>query len=372
MKQVAVNIVSFDIPFPANYGGTIDIFYKLKALHKQGVKIYLHCFQYNKNPQQELEQYCHRVYYYKRQESVGAILSKLPYIVRSRNHRELLHNLLQNSHPILFEGLHSCFFLDHPKLRTRKKIVRTHNIEHHYYKGLYKASRLHPKKLYYALEAWKLKHFEKKLRTANQLLCISPEDTRYFTKKYGKACFMPAFHPFDEIISVPGAGDYLLYHGNLAVEENEKAVLYLLEHIIPRSSAHFIIAGKNPSEKLISRATRLKNVKLIINPPNKKMEELVLNAGICILPTFQSTGMKLKLLYSLFAGRHVIATPKMVKNTGLEPLCHIAETPEEILWCINRLKGLNFTEKMRAQREKMLHRFSNHFNVLNLINILKD
>ena len=36
-----LNIVSFNIPYPANYGGVIDVYYKLEALHACGVKLIL-------------------------------------------------------------------------------------------------------------------------------------------------------------------------------------------------------------------------------------------------------------------------------------------------------------------------------------------
>ena len=41
-----INIVAFNIPWPANYGGVIDVYYKMLALHRCGVKIFLHCFEY--------------------------------------------------------------------------------------------------------------------------------------------------------------------------------------------------------------------------------------------------------------------------------------------------------------------------------------
>ena len=46
MPDKHLHIVSFDIPYPPNYGGVIDVYYKLKALHRKGVKIILHCFEY--------------------------------------------------------------------------------------------------------------------------------------------------------------------------------------------------------------------------------------------------------------------------------------------------------------------------------------
>ena len=63
---MTLHIVSFDIPYPANYGGVIVIFNQIKALHALGVKVILHCFQYgDRTPQPELAQYCQEVYYYK-------------------------------------------------------------------------------------------------------------------------------------------------------------------------------------------------------------------------------------------------------------------------------------------------------------------
>lgn len=50
-----LNIIAFNIPWPANYGGIIDVYYKIKALHQCGVKIILHCFEYERAHSPELE-----------------------------------------------------------------------------------------------------------------------------------------------------------------------------------------------------------------------------------------------------------------------------------------------------------------------------
>ena len=84
-----LHIVSFDIPFPADYGGVIDVFYKIKALHELGVVITLHCFEYGeRQPQKELENYCKNVFYYKRTRSILDLLSSQPFIVKSRENKE--------------------------------------------------------------------------------------------------------------------------------------------------------------------------------------------------------------------------------------------------------------------------------------------
>ena len=66
MQNKALHIISFDNPFPPKYGGVIDVFYKIKALHSLGVKIYLHCFV-DEIPMvdSDLKIFVEKVYYYK-------------------------------------------------------------------------------------------------------------------------------------------------------------------------------------------------------------------------------------------------------------------------------------------------------------------
>src|SRR5271157_1573882 len=133
-----VDIVAFDIPYPPNYGGVIDVFFKIKAFKTAGVKVNLHCFEYGRKQSQELDSICEKVFYYKRDISKTNLFRRWPYIVVTRSSGELINNLLKTHNPILFEGLHSCYYLDDKRLKKRRKIVRTHNIEHDYYQNLAK------------------------------------------------------------------------------------------------------------------------------------------------------------------------------------------------------------------------------------------
>src|SRR5690606_3785580 len=133
-----LHIISFDVPYPANYGGVIDVFFKVKALVSLGVKVHLHCFEYGRKPSAELEELCEEVYYYHRKTTRGYLFRRRPFIVVTRSSEELMQRLLKDDHPILFEGLHTCFYLADERLVDRFKIVRTHNIEHDYYRNLAK------------------------------------------------------------------------------------------------------------------------------------------------------------------------------------------------------------------------------------------
>ncbi|MBK7131217.1 MAG: hypothetical protein IPH66_17930 [Crocinitomicaceae bacterium] len=139
-----LHIIAFDVPWPPNYGGIVDVFYKLKSLHDAGVKIIYHCFYYSghNKPTDELNQYCEKLYYYHRPKNIFKLLfSVKPYVVSSRSSKKLLDNLCRDDAPILFDGLQTCAFLNHPALQNRKKYVRANNIEHTYYRELAEVER---------------------------------------------------------------------------------------------------------------------------------------------------------------------------------------------------------------------------------------
>lgn len=366
----ALHIVSFDIPYFPDYGGIIDVFYKIKELKKAGVDIYLHCFQYNnKESRDELEKLCEKVFYYKRHTGIKLIFSSLPYIVKSRQNKQLLHNLLADNYPILFEGLHTTAFLRHKQLTDRIKIVRTHNIEHQYYYHLSSAERNPIKKLYFRIEAVKLKYYEPILKKAGAVAAISKPDWKYF-KKYGKAYHVPAFHPVSKTTATPGRGIHILYHGNLQIAENNKAVTMLITSVFSQINHQVIIAGKNPSGKLQRMVADYRNIKLIANPKDETMNRLIADSHIITLFTFQDTGIKLKLLSSLYAGKFCIVNSLMVNNTGLEDLCIVRNKAEDIIEAINRYFTTDFTTQMIEDRRKILSaNFSNQQNVKTLLTL---
>ena len=372
MQKLTVNIVAFDIPYPAIYGGTIDIFYKLRTLKKTGVNIILHCFEYNKPKQQELEKYCKQVFYYPRKKGLRYIFSKLPYIVITRSNRDLIENLKANNNPILFEGLHSCFFLNSEKLKNRRKIVRMHNIEHDYYRGLQKASKSFLNKFYYFLESYKLKRFESVLKTADAIICISNGDQKYFAEKYKNVHYIPAFHPFKEVVARLGKGNYFLYHGNLSVEENIVAANFLLDHVFNKTEEKLVIAGKNPGNTLAKKIKKNHHAELVANPSIQRMDELLKKAQGCVLPTFQGTGLKLKLLVSLYSSRFVIANNLMVENTSLENMCELVDSPEEFIETINKIAKQEFNQEQLDERTEKLRLFNNERNGARLIQIISS
>jgi hypothetical protein len=355
-----VHLVAFNVPFPANYGGVIDVFYKVKALKEIGVKVHLHCFLYGRIEAIELEKICEKVFYYKRNTSIFQQLSILPYIVKSRKNALLLKNLMENDYPIIFEGLHCCGFMNSSELTKRLKIVRMHNIEWQYYEHLVSQASNIINKLFFQLESWRLKAFEKKLK-ADYLLTISPNDTSYFKKRYANipSVYVPAFHGNTAINSKIGTGVYFLFHGDLSVTDNEKAALYLIEEVFNDLEIKLIIAGLNPTERLLAKASE--KVEIQANLSTLEMQNLIVNAQANVLISYHSAGMKLKLLNALYNGRFCIVNTEMIKGLDLGKLVLVGDNSTDLKGIIKEINTVSFSDNEIEIRKKLLQNELNDF-----------
>lgn len=364
-----LHIISFDIPYPADYGGVIDVFYKLKSLSKAGVEIILHCFQYgDRMPQDELNKYCKEVFYYERVTGLRGLDTTLPYIVSSRRSQELILNIQKYDAPILFEGIHTTYYANHPSLIDRKKMLRSHNIESVYYSELAGNTGNAMKKLYYLFEAGRLQRYEQSLMCLDTILSISENDLIQNKLLFPDMAhdLVPAFHPNDEVCSKEGQGQYCLYHGNLSVAENIRSVQYLVSHIFSKIEHKLIIAGKNPDASLL--ALTGKNVEIVANPDASSLHQLIQYAHINVLPSFQQTGLKLKLLNALFAGRHCILN--QASEQVLNQTLHMASTDELFCRKINELMVMPFTTKDIDVRKEALLQYDNDLNARKIVEVM--
>jgi hypothetical protein len=351
---VDFNIVTLNIPFPPDYGGMIDTYYRIKALHDIGVRIHLHCFKYGRHHSKELESLCETTNYYPRKLGLFRQLSSMPYIVSSRKSDILLKNLIRNDFPILFDGLHSTFYINHPALSNRKKLVRLHNIEHKYYQSLADSEPNLLRKGYFLIESAKLKRYEKVLVKADYILPISDTDQEYFDSKYHNSVFLAPFHPFRESKSLPGSGDYIIYHGDLSVNENSFIADSLISDVFSKIPYDCIIAGKDPPESIKFHASKFNNIKVISNPDNDHMKKLIVNAQINILPALAINGFKIKLLMALYAGRYLLVNSVVGENSSIKNLCHTANSDEEMVNKVHQLMGEPFTTEMIHDRQRVL------------------
>lgn len=347
-----LHIVSFDIPYPPNYGGIIDVYYKISSLHKAGIKVILHCYQYgNKQPQPHLEELCYKVYYYPRKKWY---IGLKPYIVGSRSSNALLKKLAADDYPILFEGLHTCYFLNHNSLAHKKRFVRTHNIEHQYYKYLHNAELNVLKRLYFKLESILLKRFEPILTTATGIWSLSDSDTTHFKNINIHTRYLPVFSGNTTLQAANVSNDkFCLYHGKLSVAENAKAAVFLIEAVFSKINVPLIIAGDEPSVTIKNLAAKYPNIQLKCGISAKDMQQLIQQAHVHVLPTFQATGIKLKLVNALYSGKQVVVNQHMVAGNEFAAFCIVCNTPKEWMDAIS----MAFDKSTDTENQKQLASF---------------
>ncbi|MEO8111742.1 MAG: glycosyltransferase family 4 protein [Ginsengibacter sp.] len=332
----------------------------MKAFHEANIAVHLHCFEYGRGEQDDLNKYCETITYYKRKSILNSLSLRLPYIVSSRQNDQLLKNLLQDDHPILLEGIHCTYFLFKNKL-PKKTYVRLHNVEYEYYRELGKTTGNILKKIYFFTESKLLEKYEKNIANKATFIAVNKKDENTYRKNLDAKWveYLPVFLPFDHVTSEEGSGSYCLYHGNLSVPENEKAALWLLHNVFDNIEMPFVIAGKNPSKRLEKSAHKNKNTCLVANPASDEMNELIKKAHIHVLPSFNKTGIKIKLLNALFTGKFVIANDAAVEGTNLAEICETANTAEEYKTLLGDLFTKSFTAENIFERKEILEKVYN-------------
>jgi hypothetical protein len=344
------------VPYPVDYGGVFDLFYKIKTLHQLGILIHLHCFEYGRGRQDELLHYCEEVKYYARNEGHKGFSYKLPYIVCSRSNAALAENLLMDDYPVLLEGIHCTQILNDGRFKNRKIILRLHNVEFLYYRQLYQSSNSIFKKIYYLYESRILKKYEKNIAAIVQIAAVAQQDQQFYQLEFGakNITYIPIFLPGSQVNSKLGTGCYCLYHGNLSVAENEQAVIWLLKKVFNDLTLPLLIAGKKPSSKLEKMVRQYQHGCLVADPTELEMQDIISKAQVHVLPSFNCTGVKLKLLNALFNGRHCIVNPESINGTGLENICRVAGSAESFKKMLSATYHQPFSSDDIHNRETIL------------------
>jgi hypothetical protein len=368
-----LHIVCFDAPSPPGYGGAIDLYYKIEALGKLGKKIILHYFSYRDNRNAAgLEKYCSAIHVYERRTGLRSLSFRLPYIVASRIDKNLIANLNADNHPILLEGIHCTGVLPYLNTSRRKVLVRLHNDEEIYYRQLAHSEGKLSKKIYYLIESELLKKYQQHLFQTYSYVSLSEKDISTLKKKYGvkHIAFVPCFIPWQTMNVKQGKGEYCLYHGNLAVSENIKAARWLIEQVFHHTKIPLIIAGKKIPRYIDDLVKRYPHIRTVSDPTDAEMATLIRNAQINVLPSINSTGVKLKVLHALFKGRFCVTNNNGINGVSSSNNVYIADSPAEFIEKVTELFEKEFTQKEIAQRAALCAIYDNEKNAARINELL--
>ncbi len=348
MSRKGIHIISLDVPFPPDYGGVIDIYFRAKALKDLGIYVILHCFEYGRGTYHDFQEIADEIHYYKRKKSLWSNFKKEPFIVATRNSEVLVNRLLEDEFPILMEGLHTTSILADNRFEHRQKWVRIHNVEWQYYEALAYSTSSPLKKTFFKKESKKLKKYEKILAKADQLLCLNEQDLAYYAAINSNSIYWAVGCDFKEL-KHEKIENFALFHGNLSVSENERALRWIIESWdSTQIQMQLIVAGKNPSKSLQNELKKHPFISLKSNPSSEEMDQLIRTAEINLLITFQSTGVKLKLINSLNQGNRCVVNPLMIEGTDLGQFCEIIDDAEDLNKTIST--KVAFLEEEKSKR----------------------
>jgi glycosyltransferase involved in cell wall biosynthesis len=271
------------------------------------------------------------------------------------------------------EGIHCSYLLSDERFKQRRIFLRLHNVEYIYYRQLLNATSSMFKKLYYAWESKLLFRYEQTIACKVPIIAVSEDDCLVYRKllQADRVYFVPVFVPYVQVTIPDNTGSYCLYHGNLSVPENEKAVMWLLEHVFQDLETSFVIAGRNPSSRLKKTVAKKGNTCIAENPSEKDLLDLITKAQIHILPSFNTTGVKLKLLNALFNGRHCVVNEAAISGTKLSKVCHIGRTASELKTIITQLYHQPVSDEDLQLRKSILESmYDNRQNAERLIQLI--
>lgn len=338
MQKKALHIISFENPYPPDFGGVIDVYYKVKALHSLGFIIYLHCyFEDRSEVSSELKAITEKVYLYKKNKNPFFVFSKYPLPVICRFDKSLIENIKKHDAPILFEGLHSTMILRKAKL-DHKKYLRLHNIESNFYAGMSKSETNIVKKIVYYFVAKKYLEYQKTIADFDYVFALSRFEFDEAKKLTSKCSYVPVFHGNETNKQLSEFGSYAFYHGDLRLADNKRAALFLIDVFKEIPDYNLIIASSNGKNFVEWRSKNVSNVTFVEIESENHLDELFGQAHINVMLSFQESGTKLKVINSVFKSRFCLINKNMVDDVDVLSLCEIAESKQNFIDKINDLK----------------------------------
>jgi polysaccharide biosynthesis protein PslH len=352
-------LVANDFPYPLNHGAAIDMWWHIQSLKKLGFRLDVVATVKSMPPEEHLNAVkaeVDQLFIVERQRGFKSALTALPFQMRSRAGLETVV-LSRQYEAVVMIAEHVASILRNPSLRAKKRILRLHNNEVHFFQELSKSSRGLFRKAFYHSEAAKFRVLSPRIMSkCDALWFISDYEMKEHVKKYPadqeKAFFVPPRIDRNEMRHQKLEGCRVLFVGTLGFANNSSAVEWYVSHVhhllLDVSGYNFVVAGntvEGSAEALQKLAADHQNITLYENP--KEIESLYGSAAVFVNPVLRGAGLKMKTINAIQAGLPIVTTSTGIEGTGLMHQMHVlvADTPREIAECIRAI----FSDRRMAQ-----------------------
>lgn len=328
MQDKRILIVAGFFPYPADFGGALDVYGKMSALKKLGYTVDIACTcKTHPLPEHlaEVKEVADRIYIVKRENRLIDMLSFKPLQAVSR--KELKNISFEGRYDLaILESENTGIVLDNKTFSAANTVIRVHNNEAEYFMQLASSTRSILKKLYYYADALRLRAYsEKMFAKAFRLWFISTDEMNAYrsSAQYPeKADYLPA-PLLQDNVKQDLKSRTVLFIGSLFMPNNINAIDWYLENVHNRIAAEvegyvFMIVGSTGDadiEQIKKQFSGYRNIDLRTNVPD--LTDIYRQAGVFINPMQYGTGVKLKSVNAIANGLPLVSTHIGSEGMGL-------------------------------------------------------
>lgn len=333
-------VVSNEIPFPVTHGGRFDQWGRWQRMKARGHELVLITWTtepVSDSARTTLGTVFNSCYIFLTKSGVVNAIKRVlllpiwPSHVSSRNivvSREITRNILSELRGwgcdlVFSDGIYGGDFAKNiAKSLSIPLVVRSHNIEHEYFKQQIKSSKNLKKKIVLTFSFIGLRRFEiSLLRGAAVVMDISLSDASYWRGLNVNAIWVPTLVSVEtenfmlenlkKCDSINSSASYdFAYVGNLTTPNNVEAVKRIISLVDAAKSDGFefsvVVAGSNPSRSLITDLES-SGITVFSNPP--EVYSILSNAKAIINPVVAGSGVNMKTIEALGTGLPVFSSP---------------------------------------------------------------
>jgi len=269
---------------------------------------------------------------------------------------------------IVFDQLSmTCFFEDIYNSYTNKLqfIVNEHNAEYLNAMEMFKSNEFYKDKIINYVLYLRIKNHEREIiEKADRVLAVSKEDAYQIKKLTKKSVAIIVNKPvvfFEKVkkeVDFESFNKKLLIVGSLWWYPNVHGVVWFIDNVYKKildkdPEYKLYIVGKEPAESIYNSAKKFAE-KIVITGEVKDTADYYKKCDISIVPLFQGSGVKIKVLESLGRGIPTIVTSLCAKDFELKDSAIICDTPDEFVEAV-------LTVERKAELRKELYKNSTEF-----------
>ena len=318
------------------------------------------------------------------------LFSSLPYnaerFINKDFEKKLCELLAANSYDIVqLEGLYLCPYIPAIRKCTQAKVaLRAHNVEHEIWSRMVENEKSFPKRFYKRIIAKRMRKFELSyINSYDYLVPITDRDAEFFSKNGNTRPLFVAptgIESDNSLLSIDGVKSEFptfSYIGALDWQPNCEGLTWFVENVWneyrhKHADAKFRVAGRNADPAF---ANFLKTNGVDYLGEVESAADFYASGSIFVVPLFSGSGMRIKIVEAMAAGKAVITTTLGTEGIATEngKNIFVADSVSDFHACMEKIAGDKaiYDEISANARKFVVENFDNNIIASRLLDFYK-